>query len=419
MKRDACEAGAGGSDPRVSLALDNCFAKKRWCAPEEWIPLVRELGVRCVEASADNEIDPFFSLPEFVADWRAQVTALGARHGVRVAVCYSGHGTYSTLGLGHYDPRIRAHMRDDWFRPMITLAASLDAWLGFFAHAFDERTLRDPACYAAAYSALVDDIAALARYAGESGLRGFGVEQMYSPNQPPWTLDGAADFLRRCNAGGGAPVYITVDTGHQCGQRLFQVPQPAALAAYHAAVRAGRPSALYLGCREHEAAFRRDVADGMGPAELEAAVASFAENHRHLLARPEDGDLYAWVERLRHRCSPVIHLQQHDGRAAKRPPPRSPPPATRAGSSIRRACCCAVARSFAGPGFDGAPPPPGEVVLVLEPFLPTACRPAEWLAEIAESVAYWRRFVPEDGCRLGALVARLADDGRTDRGEGA
>ena len=33
--------------PKIYLALDNCFALKRWVEPETWLPLIKDLGYTC------------------------------------------------------------------------------------------------------------------------------------------------------------------------------------------------------------------------------------------------------------------------------------------------------------------------------------------------------------------------------------
>jgi sugar phosphate isomerase/epimerase len=211
--------------PRISLAIDNCFAAKRWCEPGEWMPIVRDMGLRCVEASVENEIDPTYSCPAHLDDGRVEVERESEKTGVRVVNCYSGHGTYATLGLGHHDPRVRAHLRENWMRPMIALAGRLGAGLNSFAHPFSEKVLRYRAAYQQAYADLITQLSDLAGDAARAGVKTFGTEQMYAPHQVPWALAGAEDFLRDANAGGaGAPVYLTLDTGHQCGQRRFLAP---------------------------------------------------------------------------------------------------------------------------------------------------------------------------------------------------
>ena len=45
-------------DPKIYLAIDNCFGSKRWTEPREWMDTIKSLGVYYVEASADTECDP-------------------------------------------------------------------------------------------------------------------------------------------------------------------------------------------------------------------------------------------------------------------------------------------------------------------------------------------------------------------------
>ena len=49
-----------GIDPKLSLAIDNRFASKRWTRPADWMQLIKDLGITLVEASADTECDPLY-----------------------------------------------------------------------------------------------------------------------------------------------------------------------------------------------------------------------------------------------------------------------------------------------------------------------------------------------------------------------
>ena len=392
--------------PRISLAIDNCFAAKRWCEPAEWMRVVRDLGLQYVEASADNEIDPLYSTPGHLDDWLSAVRRESERTGVRVVNCYSGHGTYSTLGLGHHDPRVRAHIRDAWVRPMLRLAGQLGAGLGFFAHAFPEAVLRDPARYRAAYDALVDDLRALASAAREAGAPVFGIEQMYSPHQIPWTLAGAETFLRRINAGGPGtpPAWLTVDTGHACGQDRFLPPTEDAVSRFLEEARAGRPDALYLGPAECHAPIRRLAAGGASREAVSEAIRALLDSHPFLFSVPGDGDPYRWIERFG-AYSPIVHLQQTNGRESGHKAftaELNEWGIIRAPDVLR-----ALGRSYAAPAPEGFPPQAANLYLTLEPFLPTASHPRLMLEQIAESVAYWRRYVPRDGMDIGAVCAAL------------
>ena len=86
-------------DPRVYLAIDNCFASKRWTRPMDWTSMIKEFGINHVEASADNECDPLYTDPAYLQDWLEDVESVCEKTGVKVANLYSGHGTYTLLGL--------------------------------------------------------------------------------------------------------------------------------------------------------------------------------------------------------------------------------------------------------------------------------------------------------------------------------
>jgi hypothetical protein len=55
--------------PKIYLAIDNCFASKRWTNPGDWMSIIADTGVNYVEASADNEIDPIYSTEIYRRKW--------------------------------------------------------------------------------------------------------------------------------------------------------------------------------------------------------------------------------------------------------------------------------------------------------------------------------------------------------------
>ncbi len=396
---------ADGGKTRVFLAIDNCFASKRWCEVAEWMRVIGELGLRCVEASADNEIDPLYSCREFLADWVQQVRRESEATGIRVVNCYSGHGTYSTLGLGHHDPRVRRHLQRNWIEPMLATAGALRAGLGMFAHAFSEKMLRDRRLYDEAYDALISCFREVSLVAERVGAASFGIEQMYTPHQVPWTIVGTADFLRRTNAkSAGLPVHITLDTGHQTGQDRFLAPSAEQVAGFVEAVRAGRPSSIYLGPRECYEGLRRRVLAGATAAQMQQEVDAFAAANPHLFSRPGDGDCYLWLEHYA-AYSPIIHVQQTDGTRSGHA--SSTARANADGIIFAPQVLRAIHASALRARPEGFPPPVAKIYLTLEPFLGTADHPRAMLEEIAESVAYWRRYVPRDGMTIGEIVAGM------------
>ena len=386
---------------KISLAIDNCFAMKRWIQPNEWMELAKSMDLHFIEASADNEIDPLYSTPQHLTQWIQAVGQASRETGVRVANLYSGHGTYCTLGLAHPDPAVRGHIKNDWMMPMMSQAAAVGAGLGFYVHAFCERVLNDPALYEKTYATLIQDLRDLAQHAANVGMGPFGIEQMYSPHQIPWTVQGAQDFLARTNDNtGGAPVYLTLDTGHQSGQRRFLAPGAEQLRECYDAIQLERTSDVYLGTRAHYLAFAQKIKKGMPFADFCEEVEAFVQTHPYLFSRYEDGDPYQWLEAL--GCySPIVHLQQTDGTFSAH---KSFTPANNARGIITPTRVLeAIHRSTQRETVAGQPKV-DHVYLTLEIFLSTACDSRIAVEEIEQSAQYWRQFVPRDGMELEELL---------------
>ena len=389
--------------PRIYLAVDNCFASKRWTRPEEWARVIGEdMGLRCVEASADNEIDPLYSTSAVRRSWVAEVRRVRARTGVRVVNLYSGHGTYATLGLGHIDVRVRDHILHDWIRPMTRMAGELGAGLGFFAHAFPQSVLEDRAAYEEALDDLIDRLAQAARYGVEAGARVVAVEQMYSPHQPPWTLEGARHLLTEAWRRRKAPLYVTIDVGHQYGQSRFLRPTPAQIERWvKAGGRSDRKDAPWVGTsRARDGLRAAGAARGRARDGALADLNAEMDAHPHLFATPQDGDPYAWLERFA-AYSPIIHLQQTDNSASAHKAFTADHNARgiiEPGRVLR-----AIRAAYARPPDPAMPPRVEALYLTLEMFSGTADKPDEILVRMRDSAAYWRRAIPEDGLPLDAL----------------
>lgn len=359
-------AGAGTHyDPSVYLAIDNCFAKKRWALPEEWAPIIAGLGIRHVELSADTEADPMYHGAAYLRRWDEQVEAECRRNGIEVASLYSGHGSYSTLGLLHPDQDVVDRLVESWVKPAISRAAEFGASMGFFFHAIREVDLHDAERYAQTMERLRTVLVDIARHAGQAGGVPVGIEQMYTPNQPPWTISGTRELLTRVSRQAAAPLYTTLDTGHAGAQREYLPGH------------AGHTGQL------------------------------------HLTAETRDADTYAWMENL--GCySPIVHLQQTDGTRSA----HSPFTATENSRGIITPA--RVLRSLwasYSTGTNTAPgvvarelPPVKRLNLTLEIFGGTATRSVDLLAELRESVAWWRTWIPDDGMRLSEIVDRMPAD---------
>ena len=101
------------------MAVDNCFASKRWTDPEEWMRIIRKWGIHYIEASADVEADPLYCGAEYIRHWTHQVANLAQKYGITISALYTGHGSYSTLGLTHSNEAVRRRIQEDWLKPMI------------------------------------------------------------------------------------------------------------------------------------------------------------------------------------------------------------------------------------------------------------------------------------------------------------
>jgi D-erythrulose 1-phosphate 3-epimerase len=362
--------------PRMHLALDNCFASKRWTDPLEWMQIARDCDIYHIEASADNECDPLYSTPEALRDWVERAQQASAATGVQVSNLYSGHGTYATLGLAHTDMRVRDRIQHDWLEPMIETAASLGAGLGFFCHAFSQATLQHPTQYAEAYTDLIRRLGEIASFAQAKGVM-VSVEQMYTPHQIPWTVAGGAAMLREIAE--SAPMYLTLDTGHQVGQQHYL-----------------KPTADQF----DDAGRWRGYVESTDP----QMIADYLDAHDYLFAAPEDGDLYHWLRTL--GCySPIIHLQQTDGHASAHRP--FTPNYNATGIVEPRAVLEAIAESYAQPVPAGMPPRCEDIYLTLEIFSSTMEQPRKILENIQQSAAYWRTYIPQDGLPLDTLLHQM------------
>lgn len=379
--------------PRIRLALDNCFASKRWTEPGEWMDIARDVGIFYIEASADNECDPLYSTPESLRDWVEAVQTASTRTGVKVATLYSGHGTYTTLGLAHPDVRVRDHIQRDWLEVMIRTAAEMDAGLGFFCHAFPQSALRDTWRYAAAEADLFARLGQLANVAAEAGLSSISVEQMYTPHQIPWTLSGADRLLSTVFQSADAPMYLTLDVGHASGQRHYLKPTPEDIRAYVEAARTGQVSDdAWVGYA--------DAIDLNAP-DAEDQLRTQIEVQSYLFAEPDDGDPYQWLRRFG-AYAPIIHLQQTDGTVSAHRPFTQAFNAT--GMIQPDKVLRALAESYTQEEAPSLPPRCGDIYLTIEVFSSTVQKPRAILASVRESAAYWRQFVPEDGLPLDQLI---------------
>jgi hypothetical protein len=390
--------------PRIFLTVDNCFAIKRWIRPSTWMRTIQEIGAGYIEASTDNECDPLFATAEYLDDWAEEVLAKEQKRGIKLANFYTGYQTYRTVGLAHHDPRIRENLLNGWLKPMIRLARKVRAaGIGFSFFAMPDEVLQSPTAYAETEDIIYRILAELLAYASADRPVTVSVEQMYAPHQPPWTIEGSRQFLRRLYAHGRTPGYITIDVGHQVGQRRFLRPDRQSIEELLRKGRqGGRLENVWLGPSSAYELFRRALeapasGDQAAAAEIDRQLAGYP----YLFAQPIDGDTYAWLEQL--GCySPIIHMQQNNGVSSHHAPFTAAN--NRTGIIEGKKLLAALARSYEREPDMGMPPKTGEIYLCFELFASNIDYNFDTLARMRETMEYWRQFVPRDGMPLDKLL---------------
>lgn len=393
--------------PRIYLAIDNCFASKRWTRPMEWMQLISELGFKYIEASADTECDPMYMGEDYMADWVKDVKRAEKATGAKVVNLYSGHGTYTTLGLAHNDERIRKRFLENWLMPMAKTAEELGAGLGFFCHAFNDSTLQNEVEYENSKRRLYENLAELGSYASNN-LQGYiGVEQMYTPHQIPWTIKGAKELIKEVYKQSGHPFYITIDTGHQSGQHKFTKPTTSQLLEMIRNCRKdNQPSTKWLGPLAAHNELRNIIsAENTSNEEHEVErLKSILDDYPHLFADEIDGDTYAWLEELA-GYSPIIHLQQTDGKTSGHWPftKEFNCKGIIEGDKVLKS----IAKAYTNGSATGFPSKVESIYLTVEVFSATASLNEENKKRLKETLTYWRQFVPTDGMRLDDILENM------------
>jgi sugar phosphate isomerase/epimerase len=375
--------------PRIHLTVDNCFAIKRWVEPAEWMQKVRELGdIRCIQASTDNEIDPSHNTQAFRDDWVAEVKRYEQDMGLKVVSFYSGYATYRTVGIASMSEDKRRAMIERYFEPTVDVAASLGAQVGNTLSAYSDTVLQNPELYQLTTEHIESSLASMAVYADKKGVT-FGYEQMYTPTQGMWTIDGCTSCLRNVYARAGRPMYLTIDTAHQAGQSLFRRPAPDEV---YQMAKAGNPGAWRLPDEVKKA-----IRDRQQPDRIEKLL----DRYSYWFAAPRDADLFEWLGTLG-AYSPIVHLQQTDGTYSSHKPFTAEYNAK--GIVKPKDVFAAIAKSYEQPAPEGLPPRVTDIYLAFELFFGITSSADEIMSDMRESVAYWREYIPEDGITVDKLI---------------
>ncbi len=202
----------------VDIGINGAFLTRRWEEPENWMRLTAELGYPYHEFCSDV-LDPFFSGDRaYQLETAAAVNEAAKKCGVCVWDVYTGVATHRFHGLSHRRPAVRERMAQ-WIRETMTLARVMGAErIGGHWDAISVEELEDEASASAVEQRTIAQFRQLAGEAPSLGIKAIYNEQMYIPSERPWTIEGSLRFLTDANRDrAGAPIYLTVDVGHQAG----------------------------------------------------------------------------------------------------------------------------------------------------------------------------------------------------------
>lgn len=375
--------------PRVHLVMDNCFAVKRWVRPRDWMEAVKQIGgITLIQASTDNEIDPVHNTQADRDEWIGEVQQYEREYGFKVVSFYSGYAQYRTVGIASHSDSKRDAMISRYFEPTVDVAARLGAQVGNTLGAFSDPVLQDPVQFGRTEKDVEDSLVRMTQYAGGKNVL-FGYEQMYTPTQGMWTIDGCADYMKSVSEKAKAPMYITIDTAHQAGQHLFIKPTVADIEAMQANVTI---QTSYLPVE-----IQNRIAQKQNAKEIHAALDAYG----YWFAEPKDSDVYQWFSRL--GCySPIVHLQQTDGTYSSHKPFTAQ--YNEAGIIKPKEVFAAIKASYDAAQENGMPPRVNDIYLAFEVFFGVTDPTDKIICELSESVAYWRADLPRDGMRLDKLV---------------
>ena len=184
------------------------------------------------------------------------------------------------------------------------------------------------------------------------------------------------------------------------GHHLTSYVKPTA-AQIQAAVSSGKE--IWLGNDDAYAIFDKALDRG-SISEAECAdILTAMDATPYMFAEEKDGDCYCWLKEL--GCySPIVHLQQTDGNASSHKP--FTPECNAWGKIAPKEVLQAIKDSYDAP-VPELPNYCDEIYLTLELFSGTAQTVRSILRNYAETVRYWRQYIPEDGISLDVLLEKM------------
>lgn len=375
--------------PRIHLAVDNCFAIKRWVEPADWMRVIKEIGgLKYIEASTDNEIDPLHNTQAFRDSWISEVKKYESKYDLKVFSFYSGYATYRSTGIASLFDSKRTVIIEDYFKPVVDMASQLGAQFGNTLSAISDPVLQVPELYEMVDNYQETCLTEMSQYAHQRDVV-FSYEQMYTPTQGMWTIDQCINRMKNVYRRAKAPMYITIDTAHQTSQHLFLKP----ILDDIRRMREDKDTSSFN--------LPKEIVDQVLSGEEPDTIYSNLDRYAYWFAKPVDSDLFEWFSSL--GCySPIVHLQQTDGTYSAHKPFTEGNNKT--GIVKPKDVFRAIAKSYETAPIAGLPPRVTDIYLAFEIFFSVSQPVDKIIREMRESVEYWREFLPTDGMTLDKLI---------------
>jgi hypothetical protein len=358
----------------LDIGINGAFLTRRWEEPDSFMCLTRELGYDYHEFCADV-LDPFFSGDrEYQLATAREIRDAAQRHGVTITDIYTGVATHRFHGLSHSNAVVRERMRQ-WVSDCMDIALAMGTdRIGGHWDALSVETLSDPARTEWAFRNLYQTFRQLATLAAQKGIAAIYNEQMYIPSETPWTLDQAQEFLIEANRP-SAPL--------ETGRDLSNVAQPP------------------LGPRslgEVGSAVNPPARPDRAPVYLTIDVGHQAGEHYGLGA--PDTDYAAWLERFG-AFAEIVHLQQTT-RDASHHWPFTPEYNERGHVRLEKVLqAIGHSHAGGADGAVAEVLEPAQTTYLVAEIIPGSTKTEDRLLdELAQSAQYLRQFVPAGGLDL-------------------
>ncbi len=385
-------------DPKIHIGIDNCFAMKRWTKPDDWARVVKELGMKYIEVVPDMEAEPLLTPDDYRKDWINNVCEAQSKHGVQSVMMYSNNTTYDTIGMAHPDARVRDSIINRWFENFCQLASGIGADIGYFVHGLSEDILFDAQKRAVAQENVIDCMTRLNQIAERYGIDKVALEQMYTPHQPPFTIDTMIKLMQTLKRTSGKALYVTEDVGHHCP--FYLRPDADKICKAYERYRKDGYVEIWLGSKNALDMFRNAKGDKLDADTLKAIEADMDENFQ-MFSTERDNDCYEWLREL--GCySPIIHMQQTNGASSSHAGFTAENNANGIIHPVK--VLEAIAQSYTKPELCDMPERCEDIYLIQEVYMSTKEVGYQGLWRIQESTDYLRKFIPKDGMRLSELL---------------